>query len=65
MPVDWAGTQNNHGNALWAHGSRTKVKAGTALLADAVAAYRAALEINARDDTPSTGQGHRGTSPSR
>ena len=41
MPLDWATTQNNLGNALRTLGER---EAGTARLEEAVAAYRAALE---------------------
>ena len=42
VPLDWAATQNNLGNALWALGGR---ESGTARLEDAVTAYRAALEV--------------------
>ncbi len=41
VPLDWAMTQNNLGNALWTLGER---EPGTARLEEAVAAYRAALE---------------------
>jgi len=44
-PVDWAGTQNNLGNALWSQGIRTGGAEGTRLLAEAVAAYRAAQRV--------------------
>ena len=40
MPLDWATTQNNLGNALAGLGDR---ESGTARLEEAVAAYRAAL----------------------
>ncbi len=40
MPLDWAVTQNNLGNALATLGER---ESGTARLEEAVAAYRAAL----------------------
>ena len=40
VPLDWAGTQNNLGNALRALGGR---EAGTGRLEEAVAAFRAAL----------------------
>ena len=41
VPLDWAMTQNNLGNALATLGER---ETGTARLEEAVAAYRAALE---------------------
>ncbi len=41
VPLDWAATQNNLGNALTTLGER---ESGTARLEEAVAAYRAALE---------------------
>ena len=41
VPLEWAGTQNNLGTALWTLGEREN---GTARLEQAVAAYRAALE---------------------
>ena len=44
-PVDWAATQNNLGLALADQAGRTEGTAGAALLAEAVAAYRAALEV--------------------
>ena len=49
VPLDWAMTQNNLGNALWALGQR---ESGTARLAEAVAAYRAALEEWTRERVP-------------
>ena len=52
MPVNWAMTQNNLGTTLAEQGTRTGGEAGTALLADAVAAYRAALEVRTRQDMP-------------
>jgi tetratricopeptide (TPR) repeat protein len=42
VPVQWANTQNNLGIALQALGDR---ESGTARLEEAVAAYRAALEV--------------------
>ena len=41
VPLQWATTQNNLGNALATLGER---ESGTARLEEAVAAYRAALE---------------------
>ena len=41
VPLHWAMTQNNLGNALLTLGER---ESGTARLEEAVAAYRAALE---------------------
>ena len=49
VPLDWAGTQNNLGNALSALGER---ESGTATLEEAVAAYRAALEERTRERVP-------------
>ena len=46
MPLEWAMTQNNLGNALWRLGER---EGGTARLEEAVAAFRAALEESSRD----------------
>ena len=45
-------TQNNLGLVLWAQGKRTAGEAGTALLAEAVAAYRQALEVRTRATLP-------------
>ncbi|MFN3148040.1 MAG: hypothetical protein ACE368_23785 [Paracoccaceae bacterium] len=45
-------TQNNLGTALQEQGSRTEGAAGAELLAQAVAAYRAALEVRTRQDHP-------------
>jgi tetratricopeptide (TPR) repeat protein len=45
VPLDWAATQNNLGNALTTLGER---ESGTARLEEAVAAYRDALD---REDT--------------
>ena len=42
MPLDWATTQNNLGNALWRLGER---ESGTARLEEAVAAFREALKV--------------------
>ncbi len=49
MPLDWAMTQNNLGNALSTLGER---ESGTARLEEAVAAYRAALEEWTRERVP-------------
>ena len=49
MPLDWATTQNNLGNALGTLGER---ESGTARLEEAVAAYRAALEERTRERVP-------------
>jgi tetratricopeptide (TPR) repeat protein len=49
VPLDWATTQNNLGNALNALGER---ESGTARLEEAVAAYRAALEERTRERVP-------------
>ena len=44
--------QNNLGNALRAQASRTQRTEGTALLAQAVSAYRLALEVRTKKDLP-------------
>ena len=49
VPLDWATTQNNLGNALSRLGER---ESGTAQLEEAVAAYRAALEEKTRERVP-------------
>ena len=49
VPLDWAMTQNNLGNALETLGER---ESGTARLEEAVAAYRAALEERTRERVP-------------
>jgi tetratricopeptide (TPR) repeat protein len=49
VPLDWAVTQNNLGNALALLGER---ESGTARLEEAVAAYRAALEERTRERVP-------------
>ena len=49
MPLHWATTQNNLGNALSTLGER---ESGTARLEEAVAAYRAALEEWTRERVP-------------
>src|SRR5262249_48291128 len=49
VPLYWAGTQNNLGNALWALGER---ETGTQRLEKAVAAYQAALQEHTRDHVP-------------
>ena len=45
-------TQNNLANTLATQGSRTEGAKGTALLGEAVTAYRAALEVRTRADHP-------------
>jgi tetratricopeptide (TPR) repeat protein len=49
VPLQWATTQNNLGNALETLGER---ESGTARLEEAVAAYRAALAERTRDRVP-------------
>ncbi|MEX2264131.1 MAG: tetratricopeptide repeat protein, partial [Bryobacteraceae bacterium] len=49
VPLDWAMTQNNLGNALGRLGER---ESGTARLGEAVAAYREALREWTRERTP-------------
>jgi tetratricopeptide (TPR) repeat protein len=49
VPLDWAATQNNLGNALKALGER---ESGTARLEEAVEAFRAALREYTRDRVP-------------
>ena len=49
MPLEWARTQNNLGNALRALGER---ESGTAKLEEAVAAYREALKERTRERVP-------------
>ncbi len=49
VPLDWAATQNNLGNALWTLGKR---EGGTARLEEAVAAYHAALQERTRERVP-------------
>src|SRR6516162_541829 len=49
VPLDWASTQTNLGNALRTLGERED---GTAHLEEAVAAHRAALEEITRDRVP-------------
>ncbi len=49
VPLDWAMTQNNLGNALQRLGGR---ESGTARLDEAVAAYRAALQERTRERAP-------------
>ncbi|MEM1040265.1 MAG: tetratricopeptide repeat protein, partial [Pseudomonadota bacterium] len=49
VPLDWAATQNNLGNALTTLGQR---ESGTARLDEAVAAYRAALEEYTQERVP-------------
>ena len=49
MPLDWAATQNNLGNALRSLGER---ESGTARLEEAVTAYQAALEEFTEENAP-------------
>ena len=49
MPLQWAMTQKNLGNALLTLGER---ESGTAKLEEAVHAYRAALEEYTRERVP-------------
>jgi len=49
VPLHWARTQNNLGNALARLGER---ESGTARLEEAVTAYRAALEERTRERVP-------------
>ncbi|MBI1203177.1 MAG: tetratricopeptide repeat protein [Rhodopseudomonas sp.] len=49
VPLDWAMTQNNLGNALQALGER---ESGTERLEQAIEAYRAALSERTRDHVP-------------
>jgi hypothetical protein len=49
VPLDWAMTQNNLGNALGTLGER---ESGTARLEEAVAAYRDALKEVTRERVP-------------
>ena len=49
VPLDWATTQNNLGNALAELGER---ESGTARLEEAVAAYREALKERTRERVP-------------
>jgi tetratricopeptide (TPR) repeat protein len=49
VPLDWARTQNNLGNALRTLGAR---ESGTARLEEAIAAYRDALKERTRERVP-------------
>ena len=49
VPLDWATTQNNLGNALQALGER---ESGMARLEEAVVAYREALKERTRERVP-------------
>ncbi|MGB0853732.1 MAG: helix-turn-helix domain-containing protein [Pikeienuella sp.] len=51
-PQNWAMTQNNLAIALCDQAARVEGEAGAALLAEAVTAYRAALEVRTRADHP-------------
>jgi tetratricopeptide (TPR) repeat protein len=48
----WAATQNNLGNSLEVQGARTARKEGRELLSEAVAAFKASLEIYTREQYP-------------
>lgn len=52
IPTNWAMTQNNLGNALATQGEGVGGDAGLALLAEAVAAYRAALTVYTESTMP-------------
>ena len=52
MPAQWAGTQNNLGNALMTLGARGEGEAAVIALNGAVKAYEAALEVYTRKDMP-------------
>ena len=52
LPQDWAGTQNNLGLALSDQGERTTGEEGNRLLAEAVSAYRGALEVYTQKNFP-------------
>ncbi|MEO0389936.1 MAG: helix-turn-helix domain-containing protein [Pseudomonadota bacterium] len=52
VPQQWADAQNQLGIALQNRGIRTDGPQGAQLLADAVTAYRAALEVHTRADHP-------------
>ena len=52
MPQAWAATQNNLGNVLWALGERASGEQGAQYLEQAVAAFRAALEVRTREQVP-------------
>jgi hypothetical protein len=54
VPLDWATTQNNLGDALQTLGER---ESGTARLKEAVDAYREALEERSDLATPHGGSG--------
>jgi len=49
LPQAWAATQTNLGSALQAQGLRTGGSEGNERLAQAVAAYRSALEVITRE----------------
>src|SRR5260370_40039201 len=51
-PQEWAMTQSNLGSALRGQAARTAGVAGAKLLAEAVAAYRLALEVRTRQHAP-------------
>jgi len=52
MPQDWASTQNNLGNALSDQGELSSGTQAVELFAQAVEAFRAALEVRTRTDMP-------------
>jgi Tn3 transposase DDE domain len=52
LPQAWAMTQNNLGITLWAQAARTEGPKGAELLAQAVSAYRSALEVYSAEAFP-------------
>jgi len=52
LPQDWAITQDNLGSALRDQAARTEGAKGEELLAQAVTAYRSALEVRTREQLP-------------
>ena len=52
MPRDWAMTENNLGTVLEDQGRRREDEGGDRLLAQAVDAYRSALQVYTRDEFP-------------
>jgi tetratricopeptide (TPR) repeat protein len=52
MPRDWASAQSSIGNALVQQGVRTGGSEGSVLLAGAVIAYHAALEVYSKEHSP-------------
>src|SRR5262245_4272304 len=52
LPLDWAVTQTNLGNALMSQGERAEGAEGVRLLGEAVAACREALKVHTREHLP-------------